>query len=183
LLSKRDSAPPDRPWTETIWAVLKDNQPVILIEAGPSMGKTVLMDALAITAAHEPQRGFIPGRAKARALLDRDIGQALFHQIQEQMAVGTRHWLDASLFRFATSNNAEWLVLIDDVDELAYDEDDRRAEFIQKVCLAAAMQTEVRMRFVMTTRPLPRGMVANPKIVGEYRLLPFGPKQTSDYEH
>ncbi len=171
-LAERGSASTSLAWTRALRSAI-DRHSVILIEAGPGVGKGTMLSHIAYGTAHEAMPSWIPVRVSALELLGRPLHQALSEHVTAAMGEELAHLLPDSLFGRPPAQGDAWLVLVEDLDQVL--DSRERARLLTTLKTAAQLGL---YRAVVTTRPLPPGNDPELRAIGRYELLPFGPVQT-----
>ena len=158
----------------------------LIIEGAPGSGKTTLLNHLAVEAAKawldRAPVSSLPIRLRAvtyRKYLDEpgQPGESLLTAIQKDMFTHSLPDLRAEMFaRGPEPRVPKWLVLIDGLDEIPTASE--RKDVLNAISM---LEPSSPLRFVVTTRPLPRSTRRAAPRIPVYRLHPFDGHQVRDF--
>ncbi|MDQ0370848.1 hypothetical protein [Catenuloplanes indicus] len=166
----------------------------LLIEGGPGTGKSTTAGqvcrqlAASWLSADESGRELsakplLPVLVTARALaerMDRDWAGALSEAAFDNMGLSSRGHIDPALLNEPVGD-AEWMVVVDGLDEVPSDELDRFVIRLSRWTSSAGGPH----RLLITTRPLAGHVTSmlGTGLIGHYTLLPFDRQLLADFAH
>lgn len=133
--------------------ILQEAAGHVLVQGGPGMGKSSLLNVLAVRLASTESPGYVPVKVTAKSLAGqaRGFAAALYEGIVAEVGNRLPHGLGASFFEEVPAGSTGWMVLVDALDEIV--EDLAREKLIRDIVYLAG-DPDSPYRFVVTTRPI-----------------------------
>ena len=162
--------------------VLEPPSSIVLI-GGAGAGKSSLLRTAVATKVREWESGelinWVPVRVQAADLVAaQPLPEAVASGVCNDLsALGLKHSWPAEMFTKPPFPGAEWLILVDGLDELM--SPGHRQAVLTKLAGIHAQDKDL-FRFVVTTRPLPKDESVIAPEWGRFELLPFTTGQFSE---